>query len=155
MTRKPLLRDKWGRHECFIAEWHDPVGASSRCLFSNLDAAIFFVVTGIGSWVDWENFPSADSKYPYEERDGNGPMVYTPTFRVDRTIEAPQPVGRQWAIGKKVGGTVTKTSISDSWTVGNGIAVSSQRYFLSAVGRNKVVLQGEGDRLCAVAGETP
>lgn len=144
--KQRLNRDKWGRHECFLAEWHDAIGASSRCLFSNLDAAIFFVVSGIGMYVDWERFPGASGLYPYEDR--NGSRDLNPIFRIEQTIDS----GAEWSIGKKISGTVTKMTIADDWTVGNGIAVASRSHFIYATGRDVVALDGAGDRLCGKVG---
>jgi hypothetical protein len=148
-TEQRLSRDEWGRHQCFLAEWHDPVGASSVCLFSNLDAAIFFVVSGIGPYVDWDRFPDPMKTYPYEDRDGT--RDFTPAFRIEQTIQR-SPQGSEWQNDKKIRGAVTKMTIADDWTVGNGIAESSKRYFAAATGRDEVHLRGEGDRLCAEAG---
>jgi hypothetical protein len=126
-----LHHNQFGQPECFVAEWHDSIGAGSRCLFSNLDAAIFFVVSGIGRDIDWSCFPDPARSYPFEDRDGSNPGL-NPVFCIEQG---------------KVSGSVTRMAISDSWTVGNGIAEFSKQAFCAATGRNVVRLVGEGDKL--------
>lgn len=123
--------------ECYLAEWRTPNGASSQCLFTSLDPAIFFVLSGIGFDVDWDNFPDTTKKYPYEDRTGNEKIAYSPVFRIEQLK----------GDGKTASGSVTKMGIADSWTVGNGIAEACRRWFRQATGKDAVVLSGAGDKL--------
>lgn len=134
MTLK-LHKDKWGRHEVYLAEYNTGV-YSNTCIFSRLDPAIFFVVTGLVSDIDWNNFPDPTKKYPYEDRDASN-LNLTPVFIVEQTNKN----------GKKVSGRVTKFPVADQESAGNGIAVRGRDLFLSITGRDEAKLTGEGDRL--------
>lgn len=146
MKHEKLTVDQWGRQEVYVAEWQNSIGACSRCLFSNLDAAIFFVVSGLGLLVDWDNFPDPAKKYPYEDR--NGTQRFTPVFRVEQTCQT-----EGWGVGKRLTGSVTKMSIADEWTVGNGIAEISKDIFFKATGRDEVFMNGKGSNLSGRVGK--
>lgn len=135
----PVDHDEWGRPVLYLAQYTGATGGGSTCLFTNLDAAIFFVVTGLGNDVDWSNFPDPTRKYPYEERNGNERPRLSPSFRVERT----------GTYGKPVSGTVLKMAAMEEWSVGNGIADMGRRLFSAITGRNEVVCSGTGDALSA------
>jgi hypothetical protein len=136
-TPHKLERDEWRRPECYMAEWNNGIGGS-RCLFSRLDAAIFFVITGLGNYCDWNNFPDPTKRYPYEDRDGSNHGL-NPVFIVKQTNSS----------GKEISGSVIKMAIADDWTVGNGIAEMSRKLFREVTGRDPVHLKGVGDKLTA------
>jgi hypothetical protein len=139
MAKQILEKDQWGRNVVYLAEYKTTT-YSNKCIFSNLDSAIFFVVTGLGGDVNWSTFPKIDEKekYPYEERDGNNPSR-DPIFIVKRPSLHNSDI--------EIKGSVTKTAAMSEWTVGNGIAVAAKKFFAEATGRDVVVLAGEGDRL--------
>jgi hypothetical protein len=132
---KHVERDEWGRPVVYLAEYHDAI-YGGQCLFTSADAAIFFVVTGLASHVDWSSFPDGSLRYPNEERPGNEDPQLTPLFCVDRMVAE-----------KHVWGKVTRTAAMDEWTVGNGIAEWGRAAFFQATGRDLVKLAGKGDHL--------
>jgi hypothetical protein len=132
---KHVERDEWGRPVVYLAEYHNLI-YGGQCLFTSAEAAIFFVVTGLGVDVDWSSFPNPSLRYPNEERNGNEDPQLNLLFRVDRKV-----------IDKRVWGKVTRAAAMDEWTVGNGIAESSKTTFFQATGKDLVRLKGEGDRL--------
>jgi len=135
----PIDHDEWGRPVLYLAQYTGATGGGSTCLFTNLDAAIFFVVTGLGNDIDWSNFPDPTRKYPYEERNGNERPHLSPSFRVERT----------GIYGKPAHATVMKMAAMEEWSVGNGIAEMGRRLFRAITGRDEVVFSGKGDAISA------
>lgn len=136
MHHKKLPKNKWGQYECYLAQYSNGIYSNS-CLFSTLEAGMFFVVTGLGSEVDWTTFPNLDLKYPFNEADGSD-LNRTPQFEVVREFN-----------GRKIIGSVARRGISDDWTVGNGIAERSKVYYEQATGRDDVKISGYGQSLKA------
>jgi hypothetical protein len=132
---KHVERDEWGRPLVYLAEYHNAI-YGGQCLFTSADAAIFFVVTGLASDVDWGSFPDKSLRYPNEERTSNEDPQLTPLFCVERK-----------AGEKRVWGKVMRTAAMDEWTVSNGIAEWARVAFLQATGRDLVNLKGEGYQL--------
>lgn len=112
-------------NDVYLAEWFDDIGASDRCIFSRLDPAIFFVITGLQLSVDWTKFPDPAR----DERDGSNQDL-SPVFIVERPA----------LNGRRVLGTVTKITVADSWTVGVDRAEWGEGAFVSATGRGGVKL---------------
>lgn len=133
-----LQKDEWGRPIVYVAEWRNGGGGSS-CVFSSLNPAIFFVVSGLIGLADWGRFPDPAKRYPDNDRNGNEPISYDPVFCIRQTLSD----------GREISGEVRRTSVAQSWTVGNGIAKSSAANYLQAVGRSDVEVSGEGDSLKA------
>ncbi len=134
--KQKLEKDKWGRDEVYYAEFGNSVGARGRCLFSNLDAAIFYVVSELGNDIDWKKFPDPSKEYPYEDRNGKNHRL-NPIFIVNQiTINS-----------KLVYGKVEKMTIANNWIVGNGIAFAAREQFFRATGRDIVEIAGDGAHL--------
>jgi len=135
-----LHKDEWKRPEVYFAEYETCIGSGGKCLFSRLDPAIFFVLTGLGRDIDWDNFPDPSKKYPYEDRDASN-LGLTPVF----IVKQKSPL-----TGREVRGQVTKMVVSDSWTVGNGVAEYGHNLFLDVTCRPEVKLTGKGQSLSGV-----
>jgi hypothetical protein len=140
---KHIEHDEWGRPVAYLAEYHNAI-YGGQCLFTTPDAAIFYVVTGLASDVDWGTFPTPNLRYPNEERNGNEDQQLTPLFVVERIVGE-----------KRIWGTVTRTAAMDAWTVGNGIAEWGRNAFLQATGKDLVMLSGSGDSLQGRVGHYP
>lgn len=125
-----MERDEWRRPIVYVAEYRMANGFSNSCVFEGLDAAIFFVVTGLGSYIDWNTFPDLTRKYPCEERNGTDDL--SPIFRVEREGYKAQ---------------IRRTSVAKNWIVGNGIAEAGRHWFEQVTGRDIVELHGKGDAL--------
>jgi len=127
MKRQKLEKDQHGRHEIYVAQYNAPAPfGGSWCLFSNLDSAIFFVVSGLGSSVDWSNFPDPNKKYPHEDRNGSNKTL-TPVFIIKQINKK---------TNQEVNGSVTKMGLMSDWIVGNGIAEAGKKWFAQATGRD-------------------
>jgi hypothetical protein len=82
---KHVERDEWGRPVVYVAEYTSSWAGGGKAIFTNLEAAIFYVVSALGNEVDWTNFPdNSTRKYPNEERNGQEKYRLTPTFVLDR-----------------------------------------------------------------------
>lgn len=130
---KKLTKDKCGRYEVYFAVWHNDVGASSTGIFSRLEPAIFFVVSGLGSRVSWSNLP--------DDEWGDGIKALNPVFVIDRV----SPSGRVF------GGKVMKMLVADYWTVGNG-GIPYDVDLLKQVAGIEAVVSGSGSNLQAKVG---
>src|ERR1039457_4832604 len=142
MTRQKLEQDQWGRNEIYLAEYKN-VSYGGHFIFASLDAAIFYVISGLGNSVDCSKFPDPIKNYPDEDRNGTN-KDRTPRFIVK------QFNSRGVA---EVSGSVTKTAVMGAWIVGNGIAEASKKYFEQATGRDVVELSGIGDKLQGKVGK--
>jgi hypothetical protein len=137
---KRLEKDEWGRSEVYLANYSGPAPfGGSSCVFTNLNSALFFIVSGLGSSIDWATFPDPTKTYPYEERNGSDKNL-NPIFVVKRKSLYDEV---------EIIGSVQKIAVMSNWSVGNRIAVASKKYFADATGKDIVVLSGEGSTLSA------
>lgn len=142
MMRESSLRrlelDRWDRPLVYYATWQTAAAGNSFGIFDRLEPAIFFVVSMLGSEVDWASFPDPSRKYPYEER--NGKPGYSPVFRVERE-----------AHGRPVTGYIYQMAVARDWTAGNGIADAAKTYYHQVTGKYAEIA-GTGDSLSAKVG---
>lgn len=101
--------DEWGRPVVYLAQWKNN-RSGGTAVFTRPESAIFYVMSMIGSLVDWNSFPNPDLHYPYEERNGD-----------NRGLNPLFVVKRMQFDGTEIEASVTRMGAMLDWSVGNGI----------------------------------
>lgn len=76
-----LAVSQYDRYIVYLGEWSWYDGkATGSCLFSDRREAIRWARFNASSRQNWDEFPDAELKYPYEERDGTEDPTLNPLF---------------------------------------------------------------------------